>query len=146
MRILRALALAAPAAVVLLTAGCGGDDDGGGDGGSEPPPPAAPDGTYSSDVGPNDEQVTFDVEDEAITHLSGKVFGDCGGTTISQETEGDVDIPIEDGEVSYSSESGGATLSLSGSFDDGTFEGTFGYVDPASVCPADEWEFVATSD
>lgn len=139
------VALAA-AALVFAVGGCGDDGGSSSGGGASESGPAAPDGSYASETGPNEEKVTFDVEEGAITHLEGTVYSDCDGITSKESIEGDVDIPIEDDAVDYTAESNGATTKLTGSFDDGTFKGTFSYTRPDSSCPSEPLEVTASAD
>ena len=147
----RLLRTAAAVALVVACAAACGDDSTGDDDRSSPdtessesPGPAAPDGTYKSEVGPNEEAVTLEVEDGTITHLEGKAHGECEGVTTSESIEGDVDIPIEDDAVDYQSEANGATTILTGEFTDGTFEGTFSYGRADATCPTEPFTFSAS--
>jgi hypothetical protein len=96
---------------------------------------AAPDGTYTTETGPNDESLSLEVKNRTITHLKGKVHGECDAITVNESVDGDVKIPIENGAVAYNNEANGATTSLTGAFSDGTFDGTFTYGRPGASCP-----------
>lgn len=135
----------AGAALLLALTSCSSDDDQKSSSDTESSAaPASPDGTYRSDVGTNDEQVTFEVEDGAITHLQGKAYGDCGGTTVTESIDGEVDIPVVDGAVAYDNEANGVRTTLTGTFDEGTFDGTFSYVRATASCPTQPYSFTAT--
>lgn len=136
-------------ALLVATSSCGEDDNGSDEKQSSSDTestvaPAAPDGTYQSEVGPNEEAVTFDVEDGAITHVEGKVHGDCGGVTVTESIEGDFDIPIEEGAVAYEDKGSGTTTTLTGTFVEGAFEGTFAYLRADASCRAEPFTFTAS--
>ncbi len=144
----RALTSALAAVVLALAVSSCGDGDtssggGGGDGGGGGP--AAPDGSYASETGPNEESVTLEVEGGSVTHIKGKVYGECEGVTLTDGIDADVDVPIEDDTVDYEAEANGATSTLTGSFDDGTFEGTFAYVRANGPCPTEPYDFTASA-
>ncbi|MCX6399253.1 MAG: hypothetical protein NTX33_04885 [Propionibacteriales bacterium] len=137
------------AILVLSISACGDGDDKSSDksGDDKTAAPVSPDdGTYASAVGPNEEQVTLEVEDDTIVHVKAKVVGDCGGTTSSSESDGGAEIPIVDGAVDFTEESNGSTTTLTGAFtDDGAFEGTYTNVNPTAACPSEPFTFTATA-
>ena len=137
-------AAVAATALLLTVSSCSGDDKDSSAKAGSSQGPAAPDGSYTSETGPNEEAVTFEVEDGAITHLKGKTYGDCEGVTVSESIDGDVNVAIEDDSVAYENDANGVTTTLTGTFKDGSFTGTFAYVRADATCPTAPFEFTAS--
>ncbi len=150
----RAAATALAVLTVLAAAACGSDDDpSGASDASETPEdsatsegPVAPDGTYASEVDAAGQQVTLTVADQAITRIEANLVLECGGATA--EIDSQLEIAIgEDGSVDYlddtSTDLATASTSLAGTFDDGTFDGTYAWDHPTELCGTAEVAFTA---
>ena len=148
----RGIAAAVALLALLASSACGSDDEGGAEPTDEPEAaetseaPAAPDGTYASATDADGQQVTLEVEDQAITRIQADLVLECAGATAEVDSQLSIEIG-EDGAVDYvddrSTDLAIASTSLVGTFEAGTFEGTYTYDHPTEMCGTAEVDFTA---